>query len=225
MKRAAAITGLVTLLTCAALTTPAPADSGSSSCPASENGIGPTPSDQLGQPLNYVVLESCQGGAEQAEAKVQVRRAGGQQQPTNYAFAYSHDCSSPCETITAAFQVVLMDANSQSQSPQNAGIGINENCSGCVAFAFADQYVVDVPPGTHLPGDTRRQIGDIRRQAQSDVDAALGFSDPLAALGRLDSQLKALADQEHQDVTKGLQSENAGPSDHHDNQHEEQKAD
>ncbi len=204
--------GFATVVAWAASASSALGDAGGSGCPQSSGTAGPPPAAQLGRPLNEVALENCQSGTEQIESKLRLARASGQQaQPTNLAYAYSHDCATGCTTIAVAYQVVLVDKDSPTQSPQNAAVAINQNCTGCRTFAFADQYAVDVPSGTRLPPATRRQIASIRRQADADVNAGLSFPD-------LDAQLKALATQLHQDVLDGLANQNVNHPGHRDRQ-------
>jgi putative peptide zinc metalloprotease protein len=141
-----------------------------------------------------------------------VARADGQRdQPTNLAYAYSHDCASGCESIAVAYQVVLVNNNSSSQAPQNAAVAINDNCSGCATFGYADQYAVDVPPGTHLSPRARSQLGQIAQQANQDIRAGMPFSE-------LDSDLKSLAGQLQQDVDNDLAQQNVPAHHPHDSQ-------
>ncbi|MGH2869949.1 MAG: hypothetical protein ACRDNK_20575 [Solirubrobacteraceae bacterium] len=116
----------------------------------------------------------------------------------NFAYAYAHDCNTGCEAVAVSFQVVLQDKNARSQAPQNVALAVNYQCHACGVFAYADQYVVDVPKDTRLPSVTRHQLDAIRRQADSDVHAQLTFSE-------LDTRLHALANELATDVNAGLQ--------------------
>lgn len=185
---------------------PSATASGPGPCP--QGTSGPPPPSQLGQPLTEVVSQNCQSGTEVIGSKVQVVNASGQSsQPTDLAWAQSASCATGCTSIAAAFQVVLVDMNNQTQSPQNAAVAQNQSCTGCGAFAFADQYAVDVAPGTKLTDTARHEIDSIRHQVSVDVNANLPFD-------QLDAKLQDLAGQLHQDVLNGLKTH--GP--HNDNQ-------
>src|SRR5581483_42149 len=174
---------------------PSATASGRGTCP--QGTSGPPPPSQLGQPLTEVISQNCQSGTDVIGSKVQVVNASGQNsQPTDLAWAQSANCATGCTSIAAAFQVVLVNKNNQTQSPQNAAVAQNQNCTGCGAYAFADQFAVDVAPGTQLTPQARQQIDSIRHQVDSDVHANLPFA-------QLDSDLHDLATQLHQDVLNG----------------------
>jgi hypothetical protein len=210
MRRLACTAVLTTLLIGTAFISAAPADqAGGGSCQQSQPGNPPPGQDQLGHPLNYVVLENCQPGSQLIQSQLQVvRSSGSREQPTNLAYAYSYGCSPGCETIAVAYQVVLVDEKDQSQSPQNGAVAINDSCTGCATFAYADQYAVDVPPGTHLSPEARRQIDQIRAEADQDVHANLSFAD-------LDARLKELASELKSDVDNGLEQPNPAADHRH----------
>lgn len=213
MRRAATIIATALVVASAAAVSPAPAQTGGAGCPQPSSSTSPPPPGQLGHPLTEVALENCQSGTQQLGSRVQVVHAGGQDaQPTNLAWAYSHDCASGCTTIAVAYQVALVRQDSPTQQPQNAAVAINQNCDSCRTFAYADQYAVDVPNGTNLTGATRREIDSIRQQAQQDVQANLPLTE-------LDARLHDLAGQLHQDVLDGLAQEHVKQPPHHDVQH------
>jgi putative peptide zinc metalloprotease protein len=133
----------------------------------------------------------------------------------NFAYAYAHDCNTGCQAVAVSFQVVLQDKNAKSQAPQNVALAINYQCHACGVFAYADQYVVDVPRGTRLPSMTRHQLDAIRRQADSDVRAQLPFSE-------LDGRLHALATELATDVDAGLQNARVPEMHERSNEHHRQ---
>lgn len=180
-----------------------PSTSTSTSTTTSTTPSPPPMQPPQGQPLNNVTVENCIDGTIQARSKVQVGSTSGDTSaPANFAYAYAHDCGTPatvgCGAVAAAFQVVLVPKGTPVQTPQNVAEAVNYNCDHCAVFAFADQYAVNVPPGTRLSTETRRAIARIRREAAQDVaDPSLTFVD-------LDTRLKALAADEHQAVDDGL---------------------
>lgn len=207
IARTGALTGLLAALAVVAPALARPASGGPAQCPPPGSSAQPPQPDQLGHPLNYVLAENCQSGTERLMSHLQVTTSSNQNdQPTNLAYAYSHGCASGCESIAVAYQVVLVDQQNSSQSPQNAAVAINDSCTGCATFAYADQYAVDVPPGTHLSDHARQELDQIEQQAKQDIRSGESFSD-------LDSQLKDLAAQLKQDVDNDLAHQNVTPHD------------
>ncbi len=207
---AGGLTGLLAALLLAAPAQARPADQ--AQCPPSGSSAQPPQPNQLGRPLNYVLAENCQSGTQQLKSHLQLVTSDDQSdQPTNLAYAYSHDCASGCESIAVAYQVVLVDQQNSSQSPQNAAVAINNNCTGCATFAYADQYAVDVPPGTRLSPGARHELEQIAQQANQDIRAGLAFSD-------LSSKLDDLAAQLKQDVDNDLAQRSVTTHDKHQSQ-------
>ncbi len=173
----------------------------------------PTIPDPSGHPLNNNTVENCADGTAGARSKLQVAAAhGADGDPVNLAYAYAHDCSTGCQAVAAAYQVVLEDQNAKSQTPQNVALAVTYRCDHCGVFAYADQYVVDVPPGTHLSSTTQRQLAAIQREADRDVKTDLTFSD-------LDAKLRALARRLSTEVDNGLQAQHRRPTHEASNQH------
>jgi hypothetical protein len=161
-----------------------------------------------------VVIENCQGGSKQARSRLQLGAVDtSNAQPTDVAIAYSHDCASACQSIAAAFQAVLVEQGANVQAPQNAAVAVNQNCTGCGAFAYAHQFALDVPEGTTLSAGTRRQIAVIRRQAAADVRAA----DVVTFTGAqdLDTKLVALAKDLDAAVNAGLRNQHVRATHRH----------
>lgn len=166
-----------------------------------------------GHPLNNVTVENCVDGTSQVRSELQVRFVhGAQADPVNFAYAYSHGCSSGCQSIAAAFQVVLVEPPATTQTPENIGLAINYMCDHCGTFAYAYQYVVDVPSHTRLSSATELQIATIERQADADVHAELSFT-------ALDAKLQDLAGQLRVAVDDGLQDSHARETHEHAAQH------
>ena len=216
MKRIALLTATAAVFAALLASGSAPAQvvarAAQDNCPHSQSSNPPPTPSQLGHPLNYVLAENCTASSQDIESKVAVVHANGRSdQATNLAYAYSYNCNPGCETIAVAYQVVLNSANSPDQSPQNAAVAVNDTCDGCATFAYADQYALDVPPGTHLSGSTRQAIAQIRQQVTQDVNAGMSFPD-------LDASLRALATQLQDAVNNGLEDQGVHGTHRHDTQ-------
>ncbi|HEU0318450.1 MAG TPA: hypothetical protein VFR49_14030, partial [Solirubrobacteraceae bacterium] len=128
--------------------------------------------------------------------------------PVNFARANAHDCTTPCQAIAAAFQIVLVPAGTTVQAPQNVALATNVNCDHCGSFAFADQYVVNVARDVSLSGSARHQIVALRQEASQDVRAGLDYP-------TLDAKLHALATRFHAVVDGDLTQQHVGEAHKH----------
>ncbi|MDQ6777971.1 MAG: hypothetical protein M3071_17575 [Actinomycetota bacterium] len=194
-------------------TTPAPQSTSTTTTPTSTTPAPPVIPQPTGDPLNNVTVENCHDATVEADSSLQlasVHATNGQ--PSNFAYAYAHDCSTGCQAIAVAFQVALVADGATVQAPQNVALAINYQCNGCGVFAYAYQYVVDVPKGARLSSATLHQIAMIRQQAQADVAANLTFAD-------LDTDLQALAAQLRSTVDQGLKNQNVPETDEHSSEH------
>jgi hypothetical protein len=153
----------------------------------------PTPAS--GGPAQNVVADNDHASTVLALAGMTLSRASAQNaSPSNLARANAHDCTTPCQAIAAAFQIVLVPANATTQAPQNVALATNVNCDQCGSFAYAYQYVVDVPSGVKLSGHANQQIKQLRQQADQDVHAGLDYPTLDARLHDLATQLRATVD-------------------------------
>jgi hypothetical protein len=200
--------------TCAPATTTTSTSTTTSTTPSTPSP--PPVQPPQGHPLNNVTVENCIGGTIQGRSKLQVGHTSGDTaDPANFAYAYAHDCTPGCAAISAAFQVVLVPTGTPNQTPENIALAVNYNCNGCAVFAFADQYALNVAPGTRLSGETRQEIARIRREVAQDVANVTSFS-------TLDNQLKALATEEHNAVDTGLQQAHVPVFHRHSSEHVEE---
>ncbi len=135
--------------------------------------------------------------------------------PVNFARANAHDCTTPCQAVAAAFQIVLVPAGITVQAPQNAALATNVNCDHCGSFAFADQYVVNVARDVSLSGSARHQIVQLRQEVSQDVRSGLDYP-------TLDAKLHDLATRFHAVVDSDLAQQHVGEAHKHHLQTEKQ---
>jgi hypothetical protein len=169
-------------------------------------------------PAQNVIADNDRGGVVLALSGMTVSRAPADHaSPTNYARANAHDCTSPCQAIAAAFQIVLVPTGATIQAPQNVAFATNVNCSHCGSFAYAYQYVVNVADGVKLSGHANQQIRQLRQQADQFVHAGLDYPTLDARLHTLAGQFRAVVDndlvQQHQgeDHKQSFQSVKENP--------------
>lgn len=114
--------------------------------------------------------------------------------PANVARANAHDCATGCQAIAAALQVALIPAGTTTQAPENLALATNVNCSHCGSFAYAYQYVVDVPRGAKLSAHVRAQIAGLRREVDQDVRLGLDYPTLDARLTGVAQRFRAAVD-------------------------------
>jgi hypothetical protein len=163
--------------------------------PAAVLAQSSSPSPPPGGPAQNVVADNDHAATVLALSGLTLSRASAQNaSPTNLARANAHDCTSPCQAIAAAFQIVLVPAGATTQAPQNVALATNVNCDGCGSFAYAYQYVVDVPSGVKLSGHANQQLKQLRQQADQDVHAGLDSPTLDTRLHDLATQFRAAVD-------------------------------
>jgi hypothetical protein len=159
---------------------------------------GPAPAGEVDQ---TIVADNSQGGTVLALSGLVAARdtSPGSSpstvvDPNNVARANAHDCTTPCQAIAAAFQIVLLPTGATVQAPQNLALATNVSCSHCGSFAYAYQYVVNVPRNATLSGHARHQIVQLRQEATQDVRAGLDYPTLDARLHDLATRFRAVVD-------------------------------
>ncbi|MEA2355844.1 MAG: hypothetical protein QOD61_1973 [Solirubrobacteraceae bacterium] len=124
--------------------------------------------------------------------------------PSNIAQATAHDCTTPCQAIAAALQIVLIPDGTTYQAPQNLAVAVNLRCTGCGSFAYAYQYVVGVARAVRLSTGARHQIDQLHHEADQDVRAGLDYPTLDAKLTDLAHRFRAVVDTDltHQHATE-----------------------
>lgn len=180
---------------------------------ASTAAVGLAQTAPAGGGASQVVnVENTHDGSVLARSGLQVARSGAlSASPNNAAIANAHDCATPCQAIAAAFQIVLVPQNAPIQSPKNAAVATNVNCSRCGAFAYAYQYIVTISKATTLDAAAHAQIVSLRQQADQDVHAGLDYP-------TLDSRLHQLAQAFRAAVDNGLVRQGVTETDKQSNQ-------
>ncbi len=164
-----------------------------------------------GAPLaQSVVADNSKAATVLARSGLVTVRASGPNagSPSNLAQSNAHDCTTPCQAIAAAFQIVLVPSGTTTQAPQNVALATNVNCEKCGSFAYAYQYVVNVTRDVTLSGHARHQIAQLRREAAQDVQAGLDY--PM-----LDTRLHDLATRFRAAVDGDLSQQHVGEDHKH----------
>jgi hypothetical protein len=134
------------------------------------------------------------GGAEFAFAWSLDRPRGGAVDHVNEARATA-SCTN-CRATAIAFQIVLASGPTTSVTPRNLAVALNENCTGCVAYAGARQFVRVTDRPVRLTPRGRQTLAGVRA-ALRDLKG-----DPLSA-----AELEARVDAETARVRQVLADE------------------
>lgn len=144
-----------------------------------------TPTAAGAADANVAVAANEIDGAAVVEASVQYRvDADGRVDPINRAVAAAK-CTG-CQTLAAAFQLVLITADYDMFVPRNSAYVNNVECVECVTWASAKQVLVETGGPAHLSGS-----GQQRLQAIEDRLEALEADLPRMTLEALQAALNA----------------------------------
>jgi putative peptide zinc metalloprotease protein len=134
---------------------------------------------------NIVVATNETAGAAVVEAGVQYRVApNGVVDEENRAYAAAR-CTE-CQTVAAAFQIVLVTRDYREFVPQNEAFAANVECEECLTWASAKQVIVVTGGPATLSGN-----GHLRMKALEARIEALEPGLPAMALGGLLAELDA----------------------------------
>jgi putative peptide zinc metalloprotease protein len=105
----------------------------------------------------------------------------------NAAVAYS-SCES-CQTTAIAIEIVLVEGDTTTMSPQNVAVSVNSECTLCDTFASAYQFVITTggpvrftPAGRHALHEMRKEIESWGRQGLSNDEMKARLPDVIARL-------------------------------------------
>jgi putative peptide zinc metalloprotease protein len=141
---------------------------------------------------NIVHVENRVDQSVSTKARVAVvEDAGTTIDETNIAYSYA-SCVD-CRTVTAAVQVVVVEnPNVNDFQPGNAGVAVNESCTRCQTFAYANQVVLTPYRPVELDDATREQIRGVQDSIRDEVSSGHTFDVMSANLDALTSQLVAI---------------------------------
>lgn len=134
------------------------------------------------------VVVTTHDGLDMFRLIFQVRRASGDVvDGTNAAVAYS-SCTD-CQAVAIAFQILLAGDGSSTVSPENLALAINQECTLCVSFASAYQFVLANGDGPIIfTADGNQALAQIRARLQQLRGEDLSPEE-------LDAELDAIADE------------------------------
>jgi len=123
---------------------------------------------------NYAVATTEQDGGRAFDFSYSVEyQRGGVVDNKNVANAAAR-CTD-CRATAIAFQIVLVSGSPTRVEPQNQALAITDQCTNCVVYAGAAQFVRTVSDGTRITRDGLATLYDVRRDLAAlegqDLDA------------------------------------------------------
>lgn len=116
-----------------------------------------------GASSNVRVTNHCGDGRFRARANIALNRISAPVvSPTNLAYAESTGAN--CITVAVALQVNLYQRGAPRNTPENAAVAINVNCTGCFTYARAIQYVIPTDDPHAAAPDVDALIKDMDRE-------------------------------------------------------------
>lgn len=144
---------------------------------------------------NEVVVLNVTDGSFKNRAGFGTARITGDTVDSQNAAAATSSCSD-CRTVAVAVQVVLVQSNTHTATPNNLAIALNQNCSRCESYAGAFQYVVSTGGLVRFTAEGESRMAAIQNEIRDLAGQRLPFPELDARLGELVDQLWATVDQE-----------------------------
>jgi putative peptide zinc metalloprotease protein len=94
-----------------------------------------------------------------------------------------------CRATAIAFQIVLVVGRPDAVNPRNVSIAINDQCTRCVTYAGARQFVRVVDQPVRITRSGRRELFDVRRTLRRLESLALGVAELTAAVEREEARV------------------------------------
>ena len=102
-----------------------------------------------------------------------------------------------CEAVAIAFQIVLVFSDPSVVTPTNLAIGVNWECTACVAFADAHQWVLGTGGNVHFTAEGNRRLAEVRRRLHDLRHAEnLSLDDLRAELEAIAAEIENILDTE-----------------------------
>ncbi len=116
-----------------------------------------------GGDANVAEAVNQKDGSSVFDIAFEVRRvSSGVVDQTNAAVAYAN-CES-CQTVAIAIQIVLVSGTTDTITPTNVAIAINESCATCQTLALAYQFVFGTGDVLEFTKEGRKMLRDIRKE-------------------------------------------------------------
>jgi putative peptide zinc metalloprotease protein len=115
-----------------------------------------------------------------------------------------------CTTVALAFQVVLVEGDSTTVTPENVAAAANGGCSYCLTYASATQLVIGVDGAVRLTGEGTSRLHRLNDRLRQLKNADLTVELLNAEIERARAELRDIF--ETQLVPAGQRADNADPA-------------
>ena len=151
----------------------------------------------FGGSRNVVALRNRSDGRLRVRGRVQLEQIrGSRATPLNLSLAYA-SCTD-CQTFTAALQIVLVRPGVEVAVPINRARSLNVECTRCLTFARAAQYVITVEDPDAVPP----RVEELVQALDAELRAVHAESHHLTA-GQANARISAVVAQFH-DLAQSL---------------------
>jgi putative peptide zinc metalloprotease protein len=90
-----------------------------------------------------------------------------------------------CQSIAIAFQIILIFSDPDVVTSQNVALAINYECSSCVAFAAAYQWVLTTGGPVKFTPEGKKRLGEFRKRLRELLESDLTIEQLQAELDQI----------------------------------------
>jgi putative peptide zinc metalloprotease protein len=146
---------------------------------------------------NIVQVQNTKDNATKAFSLAAVTHNGGST-VANENEAYAHATGTGNRTVATAIQVLIVEGDPTNFQPTNVAFAVNEQCSSCQTFAYANQVVLQPHRAVTLSEDSQKQLNRLNAQAFATSWSSEPFPQMSADLDNITNQMVAIVQGEIQ---------------------------
>jgi putative peptide zinc metalloprotease protein len=94
-----------------------------------------------------------------------------------------------CQSIAIAFQIILIFSDPDVVTSQNVALAINYECSSCVAFAAAYQWVLTTGGPVKFTPEGKKRLGELRKRLRDLLESDLTIEQLQAELDQIKTEV------------------------------------
>ena len=152
---------------------------------------GPVAGADESDDANVAQAVNEKDGSSVFDVAFEVRRvSSGVVDQTNVAVAYAN-CEA-CQTVAIAIQIVLVSGETDTVTPTNVAIALNEECTTCQTLAIAYQFVFGTGDVLEFSDEGRRMLREIRKELKDLSKSGLTVDEIRARAEELRLQIQNL---------------------------------
>ncbi|MBV8297138.1 MAG: hypothetical protein JO085_09895 [Acidimicrobiia bacterium] len=116
----------------------------------------------------------------------------------NQNTAYATASGTGNRTVATAIQVLIVEGNPTNYQPQNLAVALNNQCTSCQTFAYANQVILQPHHQVNLSNDAQNQLNRLNYQAFETSWSSEPFPQMSADLDNITNQMVAIVQGEIQ---------------------------